>query len=150
MSDAKDSLLYRMVSFGTECFQIFLGAFSVGVSSAVFFPGVLPRSMKDGVLVYDLLITGNEDESVVLHVLDQGLGHFFSRNRMLLRISGEKNIVLRAEEYFGICAYIRIMKEGWKLYVPPNLLMGPSYMEAEARWDAIAREISRTLSEKYR
>ena len=137
-----------MFEFWGESFRIFLNAFSSGAFSPAFFPRTLPRAMEEGVLIYDLLMSGNEDEQIVLGVLDQALGQFFARNGISLLVSGEKGISLRVVGYPGACAVIDLSRWLWTLSVPPNLLAGSSYEESEAKWDDIAMKISQALSEK--
>ena len=138
-----------VLEFWGESFRIFLDTFSSGVFSRAYFPRMLPRSINGDVLVYDLLMSGNEDEWMVLGTLHQALPVFFSRNRISLRISDEKTISLCVEGYPGACAVINLSKQLWTLSVPSNLLAGPSYEESESKWDDIAMKISQALSEKY-
>lgn len=138
-----------MLEFWSESFRIFLNALSTGAFSPASFPRTLPRSMNGDVLVYDLLMSGNEDEWMVLGALHQSLPVFFSRNRISLRISDEKTISLCVEGYSGACAVINLSRQAWTLSVPSNLLAGPSYEESESKWDDIAMKISQALSERY-
>ena len=137
-----------MLEFWGESFRVFLNAFSTGAFSPAFFPRTLPRTMEEGVLIYDLLMSGNEDEQVVLGALDQALLPVFARNSISLRVSGEKIISLCVQGCPGACATLHFPKQGWTLSVPSNLLAGSSYEESEAKWNDIALMISQALSEK--
>ncbi len=147
----KDTMLHQAWELCTDFFRVFFGAVFPAPRPTLFFPGVLPCTMEGTSLVYDLLMSGKGNVQDISNILQQELVPYFSEKRMTVRIfeADASTISFRLIEYPGACASLKLSKQGWKLFVPQNLLAGPSYIECVKKWDDIARNMAQIFSNRY-
>lgn len=151
--DMRDTVWHRARDVWLACFRVFFGSLPAFLNQGWRLrevgAGVFSGMARNHAQAYYLPITGIEDAKVVRDILNQDMGSFLLRNGLTMISFGEDVLSFQSAAYSGALAHLRILKQGWQFIVPSNFFSGSSYTEMEKKWDGIAKEMARVLSDRY-